>query len=50
MFRFETRLISRNGHELGKFDNRMLRGISERKKKEVGGGQTKQHNYTSFIK
>jgi hypothetical protein len=44
----ETRLISRNGHGLKKFDKRMLRAISGRKK-EVGGGQTKPHNHMSFI-
>ena len=50
LFRCETRLISRNGYGLRKFDNRMLRGISGRTKKEVGGGQTKPHKYMSFIK
>jgi hypothetical protein len=50
LFRCETRLKSKNGHGLGKFDNRMLRRIYGRKKKEVGGGQTIPHNYMSFIK
>jgi len=36
LFRCETRLISRNGHGLRKFDNRMLTGISGRMKREVG--------------